>query len=215
MGSSRDAVPPWPGQLPSPLPAPVLLPAVRPTDQVTPYRRPAAPEPRRAGPVRRWRRVFPARYDQAVPASEYVARLVGRRPDWQEITAAAAGLATTGIGHATRAGHEFFVAGVDWSGSTVAVMAAPVSRDGLVTGPVLRAHFTPGPQVQWDSPLSGLPLPAQATELGRRFPGWHVWFGSETRQWWAIRVRKSPNDRLVCAPTADSMADRLQAELPG
>jgi hypothetical protein len=163
-------------------------------------------------PVHRWRRVFPARYDQAVPASEYIAVLVGQRPDCREITAGAAGLATTAIGHAARARQEFFVAGVDWSGPTVQVIAAPVSRAGLVTGPVLRAHFTPGPQTLWDSPLSGLPLPAQAAELNRRFPAWHIWFGPETGQWWAIPWRESPNDRLVCAPTADALAEQLQAE---
>ena len=215
MGSSRDAEPRWPVQLPSPLPAPVLLPARRAAGQIVPFRGRAAPEPRRPGPVRRWRKVFPARYDQAVPASEYVATLVGSRPDWREMATAAAGLATTAIGHATRAGHEFFLAGVDWSGPAAAVMTAPVSRDGLVTGPVLRAHFTPGPRTLWDSPLSGQPLPAQAAELSRRFPAWHIWFGPETRQWWAIPVRQSPNDRLVCAPTADSLADLLSVERPG
>jgi hypothetical protein len=194
---------------------PVQLPARRPASQPTPSLRPAAPAPgpRRPGPVHRWRKVFPARYDQAVPASEYIASLVGGRPDGREITAAAAGLVTTAIGHATRAGHEFFVAGVDWSGPTVQVIAAPVSRGGLVTRPVLRAHFTPGPRTQWDSALSGLPLPAQAAELSRRFPAWHIWFGTETRQWWAIPWRQSPNDRLVCAPTADALADRLRVEL--
>jgi hypothetical protein len=80
---------------------------------------------------------------------------------------------------------------------------------------VLRAHFTPGPQTLWHSPLSGLPLPAQAAELNRRFPAWHIWFGPETRQWWAIRWRESANDRLVCAPTADALADWLRAEPAG
>ena len=150
-----------------------------------------------------------------MPASEYVAGLVSQRPDCREITAGAAGLATTAIGHATRAGFEIFVTGVDWSGRTVQVMAAPVSHAGLVTGPVLRAHFTPGPQTLWDSPLSGLPLSAQAAELSRRFPAWHIWFGPETGQWWAIPWRESPNDRLVCAPTADALAVRLHAEPPG
>jgi hypothetical protein len=95
------------------------------------------------------------------------------------------------------------------------VITAPVSRNGLVTGPVLRAHFTPGPQTPWDSPLSGLPLPAQAAELGSRFPAWHIWFGPETREWWAIPRRQPVNDRLVCAPTADALADRLRVELAG
>lgn len=166
-------------------------------------------------PVYRWRKVFPARYDQAVPASDYVAALVGKRPDCREITAGAAGLATTAIGHAARAGHGLFVAGVDWSRPTVQVIAAPVSRAGLVTGPELRAHFTPGPQTLWDSPVSGLPLPAQAAELNRRFPGWHIWFGPETRQWWAIPWRQSPDDRLFSAPTADALAHRLHAESAG
>ena len=170
------------------------------------------PEPRRAEPVYRWRKVFRARYDQAVPASEYIAGLVGQRPDCREIRAGAAGLATTAIGHSNRAGLEFFVTGVDWSGPTVQVIAAPVSRAGLVTGPELRAHFTPGPQTLWNSPLSGLPLPAQAVELSRRFPAWHIWFGPETRQWWAIAWRESPDDRLVCAPTADALASQLRAE---
>jgi hypothetical protein len=173
------------------------------------------PTPRQPEPVHRWRKVFPARYDQAVPASGYIAGLVSKRPDCREITAGAAGLATTAIGHATRGGHEFFVAGLDWSGLTVQVIAAPVSQAGLVTGPVLRGHFTPGPQTLWNSPLSGLPLPAQAAELSRRFPAWHIWFGPETRQWWAIPWRQSPNDRLVCAPTADALADRLHVDLAG
>jgi hypothetical protein len=183
---------------------------------VTQLRRPApGPGQRWPEPVYRWRRVFPARYDQAVPASEYIARLVGRRPDRREITAGAAGLATTAIGHATRAGHESFVTGVDWAGRTVQVIAAPVSHAGLVTVPVLRAHFTPGPQTLWDSPLSGLPLPAQAAELSRRFPAWHIWFGPETGQWWAIPRRESQQDRLVWAPTADALAGLLHAEAPG
>jgi hypothetical protein len=163
-------------------------------------------------PVYRWRKVFPARYDQAIPASWYIAGLVGQRPDRGEITASAAGLAITAIGHATRADHALFVAGIDWSGPTVQVIAAPVSRAGLATGPILRAHFTPGPQTPWNSALSGLPLPAQAAELSRRFPAWHIWFGPKTRQWWAIPGRESANDRLVCAPTADVLAGRLNAE---
>jgi hypothetical protein len=179
---------------------------------MTPRRRPNAPVPER---VHRWRKVFPARYDQAVPASEYIAMLVGRRPDCREITVGTAGLATATIGHAIRGGHEFFMAGLDWAGPTVQVLAAPVSHAGLVTGPVLGAHFTPGPETLWDSPLSGLSLPVQATELNRRFPAWHIWFGPETRQWWAIPWRESPNDRLVCASTADALADRLQSEPTG
>jgi hypothetical protein len=165
--------------------------------------------------VHRWRQVFRAGYDQAVPASEYIAGLVAQRPDRREIRAGAAGLATTAIGHATRAGHEFFVIGLDWSGPAAQVIAAPVSHAGLVTGPELRAHFTPGPQTLWDSPLSGLPLPGQAAELNRRFPAWHIWFGPETRQWWAIPWRQSQDDRLVCASNADELASRLHAEPAG
>jgi hypothetical protein len=163
----------------------------------------------------RWRKIFPARYDQAMLASNYIAELVVRRPDGREITAGAAGLAMTAIGHANRARHGFFVTGLDWDGPTILVTAAPVSDDGLVVGPVLHADFTPGPEMRWHSPLSGLPLPAQAAELARRYPAWHVWFGPQTRQWWAISRRESEADRLISAPTADTMASLLHGALTG
>jgi hypothetical protein len=144
-------------------------------------------------------------------ASDFIAGLTARRPDSRDIAAGAAGIAAIAIGHATRAGHGFFVTGLDWTGPAVHVRAAPVTAAGLVSGPVVSAYFVPGPETAWQSPLSALPLPAQAAELARRYPAWHVWFGPETREWWAI-PRDPSQDRLIGAPTADVLASRLQGE---
>jgi hypothetical protein len=70
-------------------------------------------------------------------------------------------------------------------------------------------YYSPGPQTPWTSPFSGLSLPAQASELAGRFPAWLIWYGPVTREWWALPRRETPNEGLVCAPTADVLASLL------
>jgi hypothetical protein len=46
-------------------------------------------------------------------------------------------------------------------------------------------------------------------DLARRYPGWHIWFGPWTRQWWAMPRQPSADAALVCEPTAGALAGRL------
>jgi hypothetical protein len=69
----------------------------------------------------------------------------------------------------------------------------------------------PRPTPQLSPPLHTqvADLFAQIAALASRYPGWHIWFGPATREWWAMPRHNSPDDQLICAPTTDALASRL------
>jgi hypothetical protein len=125
--------------------------------------RPVAP-----GPLTtfEWCKIYPAQDHQAKLVGDFIAGLVAERPDQREITAGAADLAATAIGHAARAGHAFFVAGMGRPGPNIQVAAAPLSDSGTVIAPVLYADFGPSPvtETPWPAPQPSPPHPTYRTD---------------------------------------------------
>ncbi|MFB4316720.1 hypothetical protein [Actinomadura sp. 21ATH] len=50
---------------------------------------------------------------------------------------------------------------------------------------------------------------AEAQALGRRFPGWTVWFGPFTRRWWALPPRERDGG-FVEAETPQTLIARIE-----
>ncbi|GII56058.1 hypothetical protein Pth03_44470 [Planotetraspora thailandica] len=58
-------------------------------------------------------------------------------------------------------------------------------------------------------PPSTSPHDAVLVELGARFSTWVCWYGSQTRQWWAMP--RIPAPYLVTASAAEDLAHRIAA----
>jgi hypothetical protein len=95
----------------------------------------------------------------------------------------------------------------------LARLSASCGADGDSRGRVVWAQFvTSGDRAP---PADGVPLVAgpavraDTADLARRYPGWHIWFGPWTRQWWAMPRQPSADAALVCEPTSGALAGRL------
>ncbi|MFI0354055.1 hypothetical protein [Actinomadura sp. 9N407] len=51
---------------------------------------------------------------------------------------------------------------------------------------------------------------AEAKALGRRFPGWTVWFGPSTGRWWALPPRERNTGGFVEAETPQRLIARIE-----
>jgi anti-sigma regulatory factor (Ser/Thr protein kinase) len=72
----------------------------------------------------RWRKVFPDREDQVRQVRTFVAELLTGHPEWDDIAACAAELATNAIRHTASGRDGFFTTEVSWTGQTVRVAVA-------------------------------------------------------------------------------------------
>jgi hypothetical protein len=56
---------------------------------------------------------------------------------------------------------------------------------------------------------------AEADALGRRYPGWTVWFGPFTRHWWALPPRDRGPAMLVEADSPQRLIARIEVVTRG
>lgn len=191
------------GQL-SPSALPVL-------EQPKPVRR-VIPPPPTPGRTLRWCRVFPAQYVHLGQVNDFVSDLIESRLDRGKIIARTSELTVAAIEQATTSGEDFFVVEVGWSGRTVRISAVAVAASGAIAGPVLSVCFNPAAtagQRSTDAVLRDS-VREQEAELADCFPGWFIWFGEYTGEWWAMPRKAVHPDQLISAPTAETMARILR-----
>lgn len=51
---------------------------------------------------------------------------------------------------------------------------------------------------------------AEVDALGRRFPGWTIWFGPSTRRWWALPPRDLDVGDFLEADTPQALIGRIE-----
>ncbi|MVZ99486.1 hypothetical protein F8568_003660 [Actinomadura sp. LD22] len=51
---------------------------------------------------------------------------------------------------------------------------------------------------------------AEVDALGRRFPGWTIWFGPFTRRWWALPPRERDVGDFLEADTPQTLIARIE-----
>jgi len=51
---------------------------------------------------------------------------------------------------------------------------------------------------------------AEVDALGRRFPGWTIWFGLHTRHWWALPPRGAGTGDFLEADTPQLLIARIE-----
>ncbi|MDL4818896.1 hypothetical protein [Actinomadura opuntiae] len=51
---------------------------------------------------------------------------------------------------------------------------------------------------------------AEVDALGRRFPGWTIWFGPFTRHWWALPPRGTGAGEFLEADTPQTLIARIE-----
>ena len=51
---------------------------------------------------------------------------------------------------------------------------------------------------------------AEVDALGRRFPGWTIWFGPFTRHWWALPPRERDLGDFLEADTPQTLIARIE-----